>query len=264
MKKLHLLIAAGVMALSLAGCGNGAEANSTTAADNVTEANNTTVVSTIADVENTIASESTEVEESTMTTETTESAEYAAITQTEEESSSEVADAETEPTEASEANALVVYFSATGNTKAVAETLAEMQGADLVEIVPEEPYTDADLDYNNASSRSTLEQNDADARPAISGTIDNMEDYEVVYVGYPIWWYDMPRIMYTFFDTYDFSGKTIVPFCTSGGSSLSGTPDTIAEFEPEATILDGIQIGSSAAHDAEGELSKWLAEIGLN
>lgn len=260
MKKLHLLIAAGVMALSLAGCGNGEEANSTTVANNVTEANNATA-STTETAENTAALENTEVEETIMTAENTESS---AAAQTEEESSSEVADTETEPTESSEANALVVYFSATGNTKAVAETLAEIQGADLVEIVPEEPYTDEDLDYNNASSRSTLEQNDADARPAISGTIDNMEDYEVVYVGYPIWWYDMPRIMYTFFDTYDFSGKTIVPFCTSGGSSLSGTPDTIAEFEPEATILDGIQIGSSAAHDAEGELSKWLAEIGLN
>lgn len=235
MKKLNLLIAAGMMTLSLAGCGNGAA-----------------------------APENTEVEETTMTTENTEPS---AATQTEEEASSEAADAETEATEATEAagtNTLVVYFSATGNTKAMAETLAEIQGADLVEIVPEEPYTDEDLDYNNASSRSTLEQNDANARPAISGTIDNMEDYEVVYVGYPIWWYDMPRIMYTFFDTYDFSGKTIVPFCTSGGSSLSGTPDTIAAFEPEATILDGIQLGSSAAHDAEGELSKWLAEIGLN
>ncbi len=158
----------------------------------------------------------------------------------------------------------MVYFSATGNTKAVAETLAGMQGADLFEIVPEEPYTDADLDYNDRASRSTLEQNDDNARPAISDTIDNIDAYDVIYVGYPIWWADLPRIMYTFFDTYDLSGKTIAPFCTSGGSGLSGTPGTIAEFEPEATVLDGIQLGSGAAHDAEEALSEWLTEIGLN
>lgn len=251
MKKLNLLIAAGIMVLSLAGCGSAA-------ANDTAESDNTAAESTIETAE-------------TTETETTETEENAAVpddTQAEEETSSDAADTDTADTEtaAEEAGAasLVVYFSATGNTKAAAETLAGMQGADLVEIVPEEPYTEEDLDYNNSSSRSTVEQNDANARPAISGTIDNIESYDVVYVGYPIWWYDMPRIMYTFFDTYDFSGKTIVPFCTSGGSGLSGTPDTIAEFEPEATVLDGIQLGSSAAHDAEEELSAWLTEIGLN
>ena len=256
MKKLNLLIAAGIMVLSLAGCGS-------TAANDTAESDNTAADFTIEPAETTTPE--------TTTPETAETEENAAApddTQAEEETSLDVSDTDTADTETAAeetgANALVVYFSATGNTKAAAETLAGMQGADLVEIVPEEPYTDEDLDYNNSSSRSTVEQNDANARPAISGTIDNIENYDVVYVGYPIWWYDMPRIMYTFFDTYDFSGKTIVPFCTSGGSGLSGTPDTIAEFEPEATVLDGIQLGSSAAHDAEEELSAWLTEIGLN
>ena len=247
MKKLNLLIAAGIMVLSLAGCGS-------TAANDTAKSDNTAADSTIETAETTTPE----------TTETEESAAVSDAAQAEEETSSDAVDTETEAAEETGANALVVYFSATGNTKAAAETLAGIQGADLVEIVPEEPYTEEDLDYNNSSSRSTVEQNDANARPAISGTIDNIENYDVVYVGYPIWWYDMPRIMYTFFDTYDFSGKTIVPFCTSGGSSLSGTPETIAEFEPEATILDGIQLGSSAAHDAEAELSAWLTEIGLN
>lgn len=155
--------------------------------------------------------------------------------------------------------ALVVYFSATGNTKAVAETLSEIQGADLYEIVPEEPYSDEDLDYSDRSHRAIAEQDDENARPAISGGMDNISDYDVIYIGYPIWWGDMPRIMYTFFDTYDFSGKTIAPFCTSGGSGLSGTPDVIAELEPEATVTEGLH---TSASDAESELEGWLSSIG--
>lgn len=167
-----------------------------------------------------------------------------------------------EETEGAGAKALVVYFSATGNTKAVAETLAELQGADIYEIVPEQPYTDEDLNYNDRTTRATAEQNDPDARPAISGNITDFEQYEVVYVGYPIWWGDMPRILYTFFDAYDFSGKTIAPFCTSGGSGLSGTPGTIAELESGATVLDGLHVSDSAADSAESSVSQWLADIG--
>ena len=167
-----------------------------------------------------------------------------------------------EETEGTGAKALVVYFSATGNTKAVAETLAELQGADIYEIVPEQPYTDEDLNYNDRTTRATAEQNDPDARPAIQGSITDFEQYEVVYVGYPIWWGDMPRILYTFFDTYDFSGKTIAPFCTSGGSGFSGTPGTIAELEPGAMVLDGLHVSDSAADSAESSVSQWLADIG--
>lgn len=157
--------------------------------------------------------------------------------------------------------ALVVYFSATGNTKAVAETLAELSGADIYEIVPEQPYTDEDLNYNDRSTRATAEQNDPDARPAISGSITDFEQYEVVYVGFPIWWGDMPRILYTFFDAYDFSGKIIAPFCTSGGSGLSGTPGTIADLETDAEVLDGLQIRDSAVDSSESSVSQWLADI---
>ena len=166
------------------------------------------------------------------------------------------------PPEEAEAKALVVYFSATGNTKAVAETLAELLDADLYEIVPEQPYTEEDLNYNDRTTRATAEQNDPNARPAIQGSIADFEQYEVVYVGYPIWWGDMPRILYTFFDAYDFSGKAIAPFCTSGGSGLSGTPGTIAELEGGATVLEGLHVSGSAAGGSESSVSQWLADIG--
>lgn len=158
--------------------------------------------------------------------------------------------------------ALVVYFSATGNTKAVAETIAGLQGAELYEIVPEQPYTDEDLNYNDRTTRATTEQNDSDARPAISGDIKDLAEYDVIYVGYPIWWGDMPRILYTFFDTYDLTGKTIAPFCTSGGSGLSGTPRTIGNLETGAEVLDGLHIRDSAAKKAEDTVSDWLEDIG--
>lgn len=182
-------------------------------------------------------------------------------------SSSDAQGAETNESSADETDeagtkALVVYFSATGNTKAVAETLTGLTGADIYEIVPEQPYTDEDLNYNDRTTRATAEQNDPDARPAIQGSITDFEQYEVVYVGYPIWWGDMPRILYTFFDAYDFSGKTIAPFCTSGGSGLSGTPGTIAELETGATVLDGLHVSDSAADNAEGQVSDWLVDIG--
>mgnify|MGYP000027398406 FL=1 len=110
---------------------------------------------------------------------------------------------------------LVAYFSATGTTKGVAVHIANGLNADIYEIVPEEPYTDADLDYNDNNSRTTIEMNDPDARPAISGSVENMEQYDIVFIGYPIWWGEAPRIVSTFVESYDFSGKTIVPFCTS-------------------------------------------------
>lgn len=159
-------------------------------------------------------------------------------------------------------NALVVYFSATGNTKAVAETIASLQDADIYEIVPEQPYTEEDLNYDDRSTRATAEQNDPEARPAISGSIEDMGKYDVIYVGYPIWWGDMPRILYTFFDTYDLAGKNIAPFCTSGGSGLSGTPETIGGLEDGAEVLEGLHISDSSVDSAEDTVSEWLNRIG--
>lgn len=168
-----------------------------------------------------------------------------------------------EEQDGAEAKALVVYFSVMGNTRAVAETLAKQQDADIYEIVPQQPYTDEDLNYSDRATRATAEQDDPEARPAIQGSITDFEQYDVVYVGYPIWWGDMPRILYTFFDTYDFSGKTIAPFCTSGGSGLSGTPKTIAGLEAGAEVLDGLAVGSSQADNSGDAVADWLGGLGL-
>ena len=156
---------------------------------------------------------------------------------------------------------IVVYFSCTGNTKAVAEEIAAQTGSDLHEIVPEEPYTEEDLNYNDDNCRDNAEMNDPESRPAISNTIENLSDYDTIYIGYPIWWGSLPRIMNTFFDTYDFSGKTIVPFCTSGSSSISQSVSVIREAEPEAQVKEGLQVSSSGADDSSDEVSRWLEEI---
>ena len=124
-----------------------------------------------------------------------------------------------QPTPAADGKALVAYFSATNTTRPLAEYAAGVLDADLYEIVPEVPYTDADLAYYT-NGRADREQNDPAARPAISGSVDNMADYDVVFLGYPIWHGQAPRIISTFLESYDFTGKTIVPFCTSHSLSL--------------------------------------------
>ena len=152
---------------------------------------------------------------------------------------------------------IVVYFSCTGNTKAVAEEVAAQTGSELHEIVPEEPYTEEDLNYNNDNCRANIEMNDPESLPAISNTIENFSEYDTIYIGYPIWWGSLPRIMNTFLDTYDFSGKTIVPFCTSGSSSISQSVSVIREAEPEAQIKKGLQISSAGADDSSYEVRTW-------
>lgn len=118
---------------------------------------------------------------------------------------------------------LVAYFSATGKTKVLAEYAADAMEADLYEIVPDEPYTDEDLNYSDNHTRATTEQNDKNARPAISGSVENMDQYEIVFLAFPIWWGEEPRIMDTFVESYDFSGKTVIPFCTSGSSGIGSS-----------------------------------------
>ena len=122
--------------------------------------------------------------------------------------------------------ALVAYFSASGVTAKKAEMLAEAAGGDLFEIKPEVPYTAADLNWMDKKSRSTIEMNDPASRPAIAEKVTNMDQYDTVFVGFPIWWYVEPSIINTFLESYDFSGKTVVPFCTSGGSG-TGKMDSV-------------------------------------
>ena len=137
------------------------------------------------------------------------------------------------------ADKLVAYFSASGVTEKVAQSLAGAVGADLFEIAPIEHYTDADLDWRDKKSRSTIEMNDESCRPAIAGTVADMGSYDTVFVGFPVWWYVEPRIIDTFLESYDFSGKTIVPFATSGGSGLGKAPERMQKLVPGAKVTGG-------------------------
>lgn len=171
----------------------------------------------------------------------------------------EGSDPAAEPTEEA-AKTLVVYFSATGNTKAVAEEIVRLTGADLHEIVPADPYTAEDLNYNNNNDcRANQEMNDASARPAIGSEAIDVSSYDTVFVGYPIWWGTMPRIINAFLDTYDLSGKTVLPFCTSGGSGISQSVSAIRAAEPDPDVRDGLR--SSGADDSG--IEGWIADNGI-
>lgn len=134
---------------------------------------------------------------------------------------------------------LVAYFSASGVTAKVAEDLSEAIGADLYEIEPEVPYTKADLNWMDKKSRSTVEMTDPSSRPAISGTRDNMDEYDTVFVGFPIWWYVAPAIINTFLESYNLTGKTVIPFATSGGSDMGKTNERLAPSCPSSKLIEG-------------------------
>lgn len=149
---------------------------------------------------------------------------------------------------------LVAYFSAGGVTAKLAKRLASAIGADLHEIRPEVPYTAADLDWTNKKSRSSVEMNDKSFRPAIAGRAENMEQYETVFVGFPIWWYVAPTIVNTFLEQQSLAGKTIVPFATSGGSGMGNTNRELAPSCPGAVLKDGKRFSADAG---EAELKEW-------
>lgn len=156
---------------------------------------------------------------------------------------------------------LVAYFSASGVTGRVAKNLAEATDADLYEIKPEVPYTQADLDWMDKTSRSTIEMNDETFRPAIADKNANVEVYDTIFIGFPIWWHVAPTIINTFLESYDFSGKTIVLFATSGGS---GFGETVAKLQgsvaADTKIIEGKLLNGSQSKDS---LSAWVAELGL-
>lgn len=137
---------------------------------------------------------------------------------------------------------LVAYFSATGTTAKAAATLAEVTGGDLFEIVPEQRYTDADLDWHDSKSRSSVEMQDKSSRPAVKSKVEHMEQYEVVYVGFPIWWYIAPTIVNTFLEQYNLEGKTVIPFFTSGGSGKGKTLDYLRPSAPKANWKEPINL----------------------
>ncbi len=228
MKKVIGLLLAGVMVFALSACGTG----STNEQSGITASQ--------------VSSESVSEEEET-------SAAVAGNTEETESVSTE--------TENNGTNTLVVYFSATGTTKTVAETMADALSADIYEITPVEVYTEEDLNYNDRSTRATAEQNDPSVRPQISGTVENWDQYDTVLIGFPIWWGEEPRIVDTFVENYDFTGKQVGVFCTSGGSSLGNSAKNLESNAGSGTWLGGTRFNSGASAD---DVKDWAADLGIS
>ena len=234
MKKLILSIAAAICMLGLAACGNAGESSSALA-------EKSTQAETVQqDTGEEKPSEAAEAEKTSDKADSIQNAEQAQNTDTNEGTGNDT---------------IVVYFSATGTTKGVAERIASISGADIFEIIPSEPYSDADLDWNDKKSRTTIEMNDPDARPAIANDNVVLDSYTTVYIGYPIWWGDAPRIMSTFVEAHDFDGKTVIPFCTSGGSSIGRSGENLASLAGSGNWLAG---GRLDAGISESGIQDWI------
>ena len=160
---------------------------------------------------------------------------------------------------------LVACFSATGNTMGIGQLIqdvlsAGLYDADLYEIIPEAPYTSEDLDYGSDGCRANREQNDPSARPALSGTLEHPEDYDIVFLGYPIWWGQAPKVIYTFLESYDFGDAIIVPFCTSGSSGIGSSAENLQPLAPQADWRQGRRFSAGASRD---EVSSWVWGLGI-
>ncbi len=155
---------------------------------------------------------------------------------------------------------LVAYFSASGVTAKVAQTLAEAIDADIFEIAPKVPYTRADLNWMDKNARSTIEMNDPTSRPEIEAKPGNMNEYDTVFVGFPIWWYVAPTIINTFLESYNLTGKTVIPFATSGGSGMGKTNEKLAPSCSGARLLEGKVWGSGVSGK---ELAAWVESLGI-
>ena len=155
---------------------------------------------------------------------------------------------------------LVAYFSASGVTAKVAETLAEAIGANIFTIAPETPYTNADLNWMDKKSRTSIEMSDPSSRPAIARTRDNMGEYDTVFVGFPIWWYVAPTIISTFLESHDMTGKTIIPFATSGGSGMGKTNEKLQTSCPNSRILEGKVFNANVS---KADMVTWEENLGI-
>jgi flavodoxin len=254
-KKFAAFLLTVMMVVSLAACAGNSEPTEIKSPDAQSSVSEETSVSESSTAEFEPESEATQPDD----TEETEPAPESEATQPDDTEETEPAP-ETD-TELEGTKVLVVYFSATNTTEGVAEHIANGLNADIYEIVPEDPYTDADLNYNDNNSRTTIEMNDPNARPAISGSVENMEQYDIIFVGYPIWWGEAPRIVCTFMESYDFSGKTIVPFCTSGGSGIGSSASNLERLTSGATWLDGRRLNGS---DSQDTVMEWVNSLDLN
>lgn len=244
MKKLTAMLLSLLMVLGLAACGN--SAGSTRQTETQTTAEQTTAEQTTT--------------EQTTTAESTAADNASADMDGEAHGDTIASNEQTGDSRGEGKHILVAYFSATNTTEGVAKRLAEGLDADIYEISPEDPYSDADLDYGDNNSRTTIEMNDPDVRPAISGMVEHMEQYDVIFLGYPIWWGDAPRIMSTFVETYDFSGKTIVPFCTSGGSGIGSSAKNLEQLVSGGEWLPGMRFNGS---DSQDTIMEWAHGLGL-
>lgn len=258
MKKIMTILLSLMMVICLAACGNSADqAESPSAEENSAENAADGQTEDSAQAESNVedsAADSAQAEDSAAD-DAQDNAEGDVQTQRSD------TQAEPETSETQGSKVLVAYFSATGTTEGVAEHIANGLNADLYEIVSEEPYTDADLNYNDNNSRSTIEMNDASFRPAISGSVADMEQYDVVFIGYPIWWGEAPRIVSTFVESYDFSGKTVVPFCTSGGSGVGSSASNLEQLTSGATWMEGHRLSGS---DSQDTVMEWVDGLGLD
>ena len=153
---------------------------------------------------------------------------------------------------------LIAYFSASGETGKLAKTLSAVTGGDLFEIRPETAYTSADLNWMDKKSRSTIEMSNPDSRPAIAAKRDNMDEYDTIFVGFPIWWYIAPTIINTFLESYDLKNKTIIPFATSGGSDMGKTNEKLAPSCPGSKLLHGKVFNASST---KADLSAWVDSL---
>lgn len=150
---------------------------------------------------------------------------------------------------------LVAFFSASGETQKLAQTLASVVDGTLYQIKPETEYTPADLDWQDKRSRSTIEMQDPTCRPALAGTVEGMDQYDTIFVGFPIWWYEAPRVIQTFLESYDLTGKTVIPFATSGGSDMGNTDSILQRSAPKAGWKLGMRLKATASAQ---EVSDWL------
>ena len=232
MKKKISVFVAVLLAIGITACGN-----------NEGQAAN--------DTAQTIQSESSQEAEQAL------ASEYASNTTDEmvEDASTEEASSEETANTNEDSGVLVVYFSATGTTKGVAEKIASITGADTYEIKAAQEYTDADLNWNDSDSRSTKEQNDSSVRPEIGSEAVSLDGYTTIYIGYPIWWGEEPRIMDTFVESHSFDGITMIPFCTSSSSGIGRSGQNLADNAGTGTWLDGKRFGAGASED---EIRSWI------
>jgi len=252
MKKLTAFLLAALMIFALAACaGNNSGTNS-----------NTSITNSVIDNSSTAQSSNDSTAQSNNDS-STQSSNDSSTAQNKSDNSAAPDNSQSKNNNQSDdtVKILVAYFSATNTTEGVAKTIAGSLGADLYEITPKQPYTSADLNYHDDKSRSTIEMNDPNARPAISGSVENMAQYDIVFIGYPIWWGEAPRILNTFVESYNFSGKTIVPFCTSGGSGVGSSSKKLESLTSGATWLSGTRLNGNAS---KSSVAEWINGLGLN